>query len=297
MDVSAVFDVVLGVLFIFLIFSLVVSGIGEGISKLLAWRSRHLWRALRKLVDGQSPSATRDQRPSTTSQATSLTDRLYAHPLIRQLEGRLPTEKSRLSAIPRKDFSRALIDIIAPNEDGTTSVEAIRLKVVQELDADNPMRAPLLALVAESQGQLSRMQDGLGEWFDARMEFLSAAYKRHVKWLLLGIAVVVTLAFNVDAVGAASALHRDDALRTAVAERAVGLTEECETKPEDELDSCIRDEVDKVTVSLTLPVGWVEGDDVDGWQVIGWIVAVIALSQGGPFWFDVLRRASGLRKG
>jgi hypothetical protein len=53
--------------------------------------------------------------------------------------------------------------------------------------------------------------------------------------------------------------------------------------------------VDDVTNSLTLPVGWREGVETDGWQVMGWIIAVIALSQGGPFWFDLLRKVSGMR--
>ena len=293
MDVSAILDVVIGVVFIFLVFSLIVSGIGEVISKALAWRSRHLWGALRKLVDGESPRVLSDQRPLKIIAGGSLTDSLYAHPLIRQLEGRT-VKKSRLSSIPKTDFARALIDIVAPGEEQPASVERVRDQV-KEWDKDNPMRAPLLTLTAEAEGDLSRLRDDVGEWFDARMDLLSAAYRRHVKWLLLGIAIVVTLVFNVDSIRAASALYEDEALRAAVAERAIGLTSQCEDESGDELSACIRDEVDKVTGSLTLPVGWSEDVDTDAWQVIGWIIAVVALSQGGPFWFDVLRKASGLK--
>ena len=236
----------------------------------------------------------RDQRPSTNGTGEGLTDSLYAHPLIRQLEGRTLTQRSRLSSIPKTDFARALIDIVAPSDTQPASVERVR-EQVQEWDKDNPMRAPLLTLTAEAEGQLSRLRDGVSDWFDARMDLLSAAYRRHVKWLLLGIAIVVTLVFNVDSIRAAKALYDDEALRAAVAERAIGLTAQCESKSGDELAACIREEVDKVTASLTLPVGWREDVDVDGWQVLGWAIAVVALSQGGPFWFDALRKASGLK--
>jgi hypothetical protein len=294
MNVSAILDVVIGIVFVFLVFSLIVSGIGELISKALAWRSRHLWRALRMLVDGESPSMMRDQRPTKDVSGESLTDRLYAHPLIRQLEGRNLMQRSRLSRIPRNDFARAVIDIVAPNDTAPSSVERVR-EQVQGWDEGNPMRAPLLALAAEAEGRLSTLRDGIGEWFDARMATLSAAYRRHVKWLLLGIAIVVTLAFNVDSIRAAGALYGDEALRAAVSERAIGLTTRCEERSGDDLADCIRDEVEEVTDSLTLPVGWREGVETDGWQVLGWVIAVIALSQGGPFWFDLLRKVSGLR--
>jgi hypothetical protein len=48
-------------LFVFLVFSLVVSGINEGITRVLASRSRQLWRAVRELLDGRA--GTGDQRP------------------------------------------------------------------------------------------------------------------------------------------------------------------------------------------------------------------------------------------
>jgi hypothetical protein len=72
------------------------------------------------------------------------------------------------------------------------------------------MRAPLLALTTEAEGQISRLQDGLGVWFDAR-DFLTAAYRRHVKWLLLGVAIIVTPVFNVDSIRAARTFYEDEA--------------------------------------------------------------------------------------
>jgi hypothetical protein len=64
---------------------------------------------------------------------------------------------------------------------------------------------------------------------------------------------------------------------------------------ESELSTCIREGAEKANASLTLPVGWAEGGGVDGRHILGWLIAVIALSQGGPFWFDVLRKVSGLK--
>jgi hypothetical protein len=246
------------------------------------------------MKDLKSTTPTSATPASTIATEARLTESLYAHPLIRQLEGRNVTERSRLSAIPKADFARALIDIVAPNDADPSTVERVRQEV-KAWDKKIPMRAPLLSLAAEAEGQISRLQDDLGEWFDARMDSLTAAYRRHVKWLLLAIAIIVTLVFNVDSIRAARTFYEDDALRTAVAERAIGLTTQCENKSESELSTCIREGAEQANASLTLPVGWSEGGAVDGWHVLGWLIAVIALSQGGPFWFDVLRKASGLK--
>ena len=110
------------------IFSLAVSAINEGITKAMAWRARHLWRNLRKLLDDEGGNLRKDERLSPDACGnTNLTDQLYAHPLVRQLDGRLPksTSRSRLSRVPPPDFARALIDLLAPRDAGGASVEKV----------------------------------------------------------------------------------------------------------------------------------------------------------------------------
>lgn len=291
---SGVLDVVIGVIFVFLVFSLIVSGVGEVINKGFALRSRHLWRTIRKLLDDEGKNLRSDQRPAASPTPSSWTDRLYVHPLIRQLEGRLPTARSRLSTIPATDFSRALIDLIVNG--GTATMATVRA-AIGELPGGESLKKPLEAIAREAGEELVRFREGVGGWFDARMESLSAAYKRHVRWILLGVAIVVVVIFNVDAIGAANTLHRDEALRTAVSAQAVALSGTCKDKTGSELTSCIQQEVGKVTDSIRLPVGWPDPDGIDAWQVLGWAIAAIAISQGAPFWFDALRKASGLKQG
>jgi beta-lactamase superfamily II metal-dependent hydrolase len=295
MGASGVLDIVIGVIFVFLVFSLVVSGVGEVINQMLALRSRHLWRSLRKLMDEGEPSAVKDQRPLKETAPTTRVEQLYAHPLIQQLERRVVTDRSRISRIPPTDFARALVDVLVPEAGTDVDVDSIAASVTS-LPVDSPLRAPLIAVLRESGEEVTRFRAAVGDWFDARMEFLSAAYKQHVRWILLGVAVLVVGIFNVDAIGAAHAFQRDEALRTAVAEQAVALTSTCGEKPDTEVTACIQDEVDKVTPSIRLPVGWPDRDGVDLWQVLGWAIAAVAISQGAPFWFDVLRKATGLRK-
>ncbi|HEY3210243.1 MAG TPA: hypothetical protein VGL18_10705 [Actinomycetota bacterium] len=289
---SGVLDLVIGMFFVFLVFGLAVSGVNEAITRALEWRSRHLWRALRKLLDGKS-DAVGDQRPTVTATSVqSWTDRLYAHPLVRQLEGRVPTSRSRLSRIPSTDFARAMIDLVAPDGAGATTVDQLR-KGATELPVSSPIRAPLLAIISEAGDRLDHARQGIEDWFNGRMEALSRRYKRNTRWLLVVVGLVVALAFNVDAIGAAERLYRDEALRNAVAQQAASVVDAC--KGSANVASCTKTEVGKVDKSIRLPVGWPDPDGVGPLQLLGWLIAAVALGQGAPFWFDLLRKASKLR--
>ncbi|MGH8490575.1 MAG: hypothetical protein ACREXS_17340 [Gammaproteobacteria bacterium] len=98
---SAILDVAIGLVFIFLLVSLLVSAASEALSGWLKWRSQHLWEGLEQLL--QSPDARNE---------------LYNHPLVKGLarvdvvrpewnEGR-----NGPSYIPSRTFALALIDIL-----------------------------------------------------------------------------------------------------------------------------------------------------------------------------------------
>jgi hypothetical protein len=296
---SAAVDLVLGLFFVFLVFSLAVSAANEGITRALEWRSRHLWRSLRRLLDGEGTDVRKDQRPNVaeaTDSSQALADRLYAHPLIRQLETRfLPTDRTRLSHLPTTDFSRALLDILAPENPGQTTVANLLTKV-RALDDASPLKTPLLAMINEAEGKVAKLREMVGEWFDARMEALSKTYKKHTRWVLVVLGLIVALIFNVDAVGAARRLYQDDALRAAVAGQATEVVSSCEDKSGDELATCLREQAAEADSAIRLPVGWPDPDGIDWLQWVGWLIAGIALGQGAPFWFDLLRRAGQLRR-
>lgn len=288
-------DLVVGMLFVFLVFSLVVSGINEGITRVLASRSRELWRSLRELLDGSEGKG--DQRPRRDARVDAnspLSMKLYAHPLIQQLETAVRDRHSRLSHIPSTDFARGLIDVLVPGE-GASSVEGFG-RQLRELPVN--LRTPLRTIAGEVGGDVEKLRQGIGEWFDARMSTLSATYRKKTKWVLFVIGLIVAVALNIDAIDAAERLYRDDALRAAVAQQAVNVASDCQDEQASDIEACTRNAVGDIDGSVRLPVGWSNQalSDVDAWQVLGWLIAAVALGQGAPFWFDLLRKVSGLRK-
>jgi hypothetical protein len=297
---SGAFDVVIGLLFVFLVFSLVVSGIYEAGARLLASRSRLLWSSLRSLLDGDTEKG--DRRPLVGAPSDlSLADELYAHPLIRQLEVRRSTEmfkKSRLSHVPATDFGRAIVDVLVPAGTDATSVQQVRT-AINEASIPDSVKRSLLPIASDSAATLDQVRTDIGDWFDSRMAAASRLYRRNTRWIMVCIGFVVVLGFNVNALGVTEELYQDDAMRVAVAEQATGIVDTCasEQPDRDKVNDCARVEVAKIEGQVALPVGWGQDRrDIDGWHVLGWLIAGVAVAQGAPFWFDLLRRGSRLRR-
>jgi hypothetical protein len=90
MSLPLVIDIALGVIFIYLILSLLASEIHELLTTVMQWRADHLKRSIHLMLDGGSPA--KSDRSSQTAEidravqsTTTLTDRLYNHPLINTL--------------------------------------------------------------------------------------------------------------------------------------------------------------------------------------------------------------------
>lgn len=98
---SAILDVAIGLVFIFLLVSLLVSAASEALSGWLKWRSEHLWNGLEQLL-----------------QSVDARNEVYNHPLIKGLARvdvvRPEWNKGRNgpSYIPSRTFALALIDIL-----------------------------------------------------------------------------------------------------------------------------------------------------------------------------------------
>ena len=86
-------------------------------------------------------------------------------------------------------------------------------ETIAKIDPHNPTRGLLLSLVDQAEPRVGELKQRVAEWFDGW-------YKRQVKYFLLAVAAVVTVAVNADTLRIAEQLWRDDALRTAIAAAA-----------------------------------------------------------------------------
>ncbi|MDT3445043.1 MULTISPECIES: hypothetical protein [unclassified Pseudofrankia] len=176
---------------------------------------------------------------------------------------------------------------------------------------ESPLKTALTAAAARVGADRDKLVAELAQWYDAAMDRLSGWYKRRVGKFLLVYAVVLTVAFNLDAIGLTRALWQDSALRAV----AVASAEtRAQTSTPADADGSAGERPDETKVSavrdigaLQLPFGWTRAgaatdpravpDGVGDWalKALGWLVTVAALTAGAPFWFDLLGRLVNMR--
>lgn len=162
--------------------------------------------------------------------------------------------------------------------------------------------------------EIERLRENIEQWFDDAMDRVSGWYKRWTQKILLGIAIVIVLAANVDTIMLAKRLSRENALRASIvaaAERAVQAENPTE-------DPTARENLLKEASQLALPLGWIPHPEdpykaeqvpnctgvpfpwsecLGGWglKLVGLVISIIAIQIGAPFWFDTLSKFINLR--
>ena len=278
---SAIFEVALGLLFIYLLLSLVCSALNETVAGWLAMRAKNLEQGIRNLLDDPGGSA--------------LARELYEHPLVKALGKDRGARKP--SYLPARVFSTALLDMleISSQEEGPKRFAQMR-EAIDRLESPE-LKKSLRTLLDEAEGNVLEFRAKLEGWFDDAMDRVSGWYKRKVQLVLLGLAAVLTIGLNADTLEMGAALLRDDAARAALvagAERyAENSRQDGAAEPVSELER-----LSKEIQRSRMPLGWTGlPDGIGRWfsKIAGLVLTVFAVSLGAPFWFDLLNKISSLR--
>jgi hypothetical protein len=318
-------DIAIGVVFVWFLFALLVSGINELGNRIFSIRSKQLWYALNQILDGKDgkgitksligfgftwlrkvPFLNRlapvqnlaqfDVRPkSATASIPAARNEglgirlLYGMPSVKTLDNHQREDRrTRISHLPEEVFSQAIVElgVVAPDQvqpiraaggaeaagstEPTSTVPAApgvpaagapaagetaagepaaggsagEADPGQQLLAEasatidtiiarlpNQVAVPVRALWRSAEGRVDVFRRLMEEWFDAQMARLSAIYRAQVRWVLLGIGIIIAfvgfaLGFRVDALRLVSDLQRDATLRTYISGVASQTTDQ-----------------------------------------------------------------------
>lgn len=282
---TPIIDVAIGLIFFYVVLSLVCSAIQEVIASVFAFRSHNLKKGIENLVGNE------------------YAQKMYSHPLIEGLHGP-PNWFSRKfsqgrprppSYINPETFATALIHMVA--RDSETGVVPEELRDSIDKIEVTKLRDLLLSLADKGEAKVDAFKKRLAKWFDESMDRVSGWYKRQAMYCLLVIAAVVTIAVNADSIRIVEQLWLDDELRTAIvaeAERVVGNGDDTGD------DGALQAKIDALKQIEAFPIGH-PGDllatikAIRFQTVVGWILTIAAISLGAPFWFDLLGKIVRLR--
>ena len=289
---SDILDIVIGLVFVYLLLSLICSIINEWIAALFSMRATNLEDGVRNLLTGST------EKPS--GNATDIAQQLYNHALISGLFKQDWLDKLRGSPglpsyIPSRTFALALLDTVAPSAMGTPqTIQDVR-QAIDNLPEGHTKTA-LLTLINNAQNDLQQLRQNVENWFNDSMDRVSGWYKRKSQLIILALAVVVAVTANADSVAIVTTFIRNPVLRAS----AVTAAQEQAKKTPDTLDQNLGS-IDSKLTELRLPLGWTARSPNDprsvpdsflGWliKILGLVLTAVALSLGAPFWFDILNK-------
>lgn len=311
-----VLEVAIGLVFVYLILSLVLSAINEGIVSLTGRRAAYLEKGIENLL------------------GKTLKDGVYGHGLVEGLRQQGAKLNTLPSYIKPSTFSTVLRDVLgkvempvagaAPAQGSAPSFThkdqdvvalamsvqtlktpgaTLRDKAIPESETGrvDHLAEALTALCKEA-GDFKDVKKGIENWFDESMERVSGWYKRRTRAILFGVGLALVVAVNADTLNIVNTLWLSPSIRESVVAAATQTVEA--GAPEDATDS-VAGAIDQLK-QLQLPLGWVDADAEDDprrlptgtdWiaKAFGLLLTAIALTFGAPFWFDLLKKFVGIQ--
>jgi hypothetical protein len=330
---SEILDVALGMVFVFLLLSLIASGIREAFEAWFKSRAVFLERGIREMLADKN--------------GTGLACMLYNHPhisslfkdgyqaeAVRRRGGTMPTY------MPSHSFAVALIDIVTrgpvvekqlseqqreeqPARDATTQMLVAALNNVQvfrkrpELASNTDgitvaqLRAGLGNLASErlrrvfvlamdnAGDDLDKVHANVEAWFNETMDRVSGWYRRRTQMWLYIIAAVMVVSLNLDTVAIADHLWTSKSAReqlTARAEAFASNPSNLMLTPGDtaQASATLTRQMEELR-ALNFPIGWERPVGSVPVKLFGLIITVFAIALGASFWFDALKRIMVIR--
>lgn len=249
-------DVAIGMIFIYLLISLICSAINEFIEAKLKLRAVDLEQGIRELLNDYD--------------GKGLTKDIYNHSLIYSLfRGEYDTSQMRVnknsqknrysrgsdlpSYIPAKNFALALMDILLPatstTKSGTEGATAAPNDHLPTPNSTGPQLPPvntnplkplrdavcnvtnikvksaLLTIIDAAGDDVSKAREGIENWYNSGMDRVSGWYKRRVQTIVFCMGFALAIIMNADSFAIFNNLVNDRPLRAAVVAAAVTFNE------------------------------------------------------------------------
>jgi hypothetical protein len=245
---NATLDVVIGLIFVYLIYSLLATTIQEIIATKLSFRGKFLEKAIIRMLDDDLSDGkwklkgmlqiwiNRLPGKERAKKANAFSGAFYRHPMIKYLSEKNGLRKP--AYLKDETFSKVVIDLLKGNQlaAGESPVANIqdtmrngRLKWEFEQGHETAnkqtticpeTRSYINSLWIDSQGDISKFSLSLQNWFKETMDRTSGWYKRYIQFVLFVVGLFLAVLFNVDTIMIVNKLQKDPTLRAQFVQQA-----------------------------------------------------------------------------
>lgn len=205
---TAFFNVVIGLMTVFLLFSILVSGVNESFAQYFSRRGYYLRICLQRLFNDDA-----------------VYRRVLHHPLIGSLYQKRAAQEKPPSYIDPENLAMAVADVLlaragtkrAPTGAAAQlTVQALRGALQGPALVASPIAAALGPIIDRAANNLEAALRGIQGWFNATTDRVSGWYKTRIRKVLFVVGLALAALCNVDAIEIAATLNRSPALRASL---------------------------------------------------------------------------------
>lgn len=286
---SSVLDVILGLIFVYLVLSILCTALNEGIAQFLGLRPENMYATLHGLFPGLD--------------AHRIIEDLLKQPLIASLSRK---NHHSPSTIPSDVFSSALMELLGVPEPPKDQTQVDLMVVFEKPKYDDETLAVLQPLLNAANNNLDQARKNIEAWYDQAMGRASDWYKRRAQTMTFIVAVCLVIALNADTIlvmdrlwasptqraqieALAKAQNGSSSVSQAAENASLSLMGWSTPKNSEADEDDAAKPYDRATVPTTLPQA--------GAKALGLILTVFAILLGAPFWFDKLSMVMNIRAG
>lgn len=230
---SEILNIVIGLVFIYLLYSLLATLIQEIIASYFGFRAKILERAVFRMLEDENKFSSRFKgilylfkKLGNGGKKNSASYEYYKHPLILFLGE--SDSHGKPSYINKETFSKVIVDLlrgkdIKPGDDVVSLIQkALDEKTTNWGNAkiNEQTLSYLKSIWADANGDVEKFRQHLESWFDETMDRASGWYKKHTQFILFFIGLAIAIVFNVDTIKIVNKLEKDPKLREQIVQQA-----------------------------------------------------------------------------
>lgn len=319
MNGAPIIEIIVSLIFVYFMLSIAVNGIVEVLNKWDGKRGKLLRYALNKVLND----------PKGKNWASLL----YNHPLIGALKKTYKSLPSYISSNLFSSVIIDLIinegkefkinhdnDANIKYEEKPDVSDALDKfkKGVEKLNQSD-VRQYLQSFLIDAD-DIIKLKANIGQWYDDYMDRISGWFKWDMKKLSLYVAISITLVFNINSLEIIDTISKDDAIRQRM---TLGANMAVNNLAEATNDTAIKNDIKNIQIQIdtlsaffleyNLPFGWPSVDEIgldkdkdikllsyfsyiaNIPRIIGWLITILAITLGAPFWFNVLNNLVNMR--
>lgn len=283
-------NVVTGLVFVLLLFSLLGTTVMELISSLLSLRGRNLERALQRIL--------------YSSKKGELFKTFTNNVQYKQIQSKFFLWNRPPSYMSSKTFSSILWSMLFKQKGmEAQNVEQTILSLKNE-----QFSKALHQIYIDSGSDVFLFRNNVEAWYDQVMERSSGWFKRNTQFLLVVVGLFIAIIFNVDTISIYEKLSTDPEASLKLIQftdtyldspQAHGLSSAQLSQLQQQSTSILYQNID--AIGNQVGMGWNDftelPESTKDWlyRILGWLTTTLAISLGAPFWFDVLKNIVNVR--